>query len=493
MNTKYILLLLIFIGFTACETDETVIIIEDVPLTSGSANFSSFVALGASFTAGFSDGALFIASQENSFPNILSDQFANIGGGDHSQPLMNDNIGGLLLGGVQIQDPRLIFDGVGPVRLDAVPTTEVSNILAGPFNNVGVPGAKSFHLLAPGYGNIAGVATGQANPYFVRMASNPNTTMLGDAMAQNATFFTLSEIGGNDVFSYSVSGGLGVDQTGNFDPSTYGSNDITDPTVLAGTVSIIVDGLTANGAMGVMANVPYVTSLPYFTTVPYNPVPLDAASAAGLNAGYAEYNGGLLQAEALGFITADEREDRTILFVEGQNAVVIEDEDLTDLSALGLPSFRQTTPDDLMVLPGASFIGTLVDNNPLLINGLSVPLTDQWVLTFTETASVITATDAYNVAIEGIAASKGLALVDFKSVLAQASTTGIPFDDFTMNTNLVVGGLVSLDGIHLTARGYALMANKFLEAIDATYGSNFHEAGVVAKAGDYVVSYPVFL
>jgi len=131
MNTKYIWLLLVIMGFTACNTDDTVIIIEDVPLTSGSADFSSFVALGASFTAGFSDGALFIASQENSFPNILSEQFANIGGGDLSQPLMNDNIGGLLFGGVQIQEPRLYFDGAGPVRLDAYPTPEVTNILAG--------------------------------------------------------------------------------------------------------------------------------------------------------------------------------------------------------------------------------------------------------------------------------------------------------------------------------------------------------------------------
>ena len=38
-----------------------------------------------------------------------------------------------------------------------------------------------------------------------------------------------------------------------------------------------------------------------------------------------------------------------------------------------------------------------------------------------------------------------------------------------MNTDLVFGGLVGLDGVHLTARGYALMANKFLEAIDADF------------------------
>jgi hypothetical protein len=495
MNTKYLWLLMIAIAFTACETDDSADDMEEVvvPLTAGTADFSNYVAVGASFTAGFADGALFIASQENSFPNILSQQFAAIGGGELTQPLMNDNVGGLLLGGVQIANPRLFFNGAGPALLDATPTTEVTNILPGPFSNMGVPGAKSFHLLANGYGNVAGVATGQANPYFARMASSPNASMLEDALAQNASFFTLSEMGGNDVLSFATSGGLGVDQTGNFDPTTYGSNDITDPMVFAGTLDAVVNALTANGAKGAITTVPYVTNLPYFTTVSYNPVPLDAGTAALLNGGYAQYNGGLLQAEGAGLISAEERAARTVVFAEGNNAVVIEDEDLTDLSGLGLPNYRQTTSEDLVVLPSASFIGTVVNNDPLLINGLSVPLSDQWVLTATETQSVIVATDSYNLTIESIATSKGLAFVDLKAILEQASSTGIVFDDFTMDTSLVFGGLVSLDGVHLTARGYAFMANSFLEAIDATYGSNFHEAGQVAKAADYVVSYPAVL
>jgi len=58
-----------------------------------------------------------------------------------------------------------------------------------------------------------------------------------------------------------------------------------------------------------------------------------------------------------------------------------------------------------------------------------------------------------------------------------------------MTTDLVTGSTVSLDGIHLTARGYAMMANKFLEAIDATYGSNFVASGSVAKAKDYNVTF----
>ncbi|NND62530.1 MAG: G-D-S-L family lipolytic protein [Flavobacteriaceae bacterium] len=492
MKIKYIWLILATMIFVACETDDGGDTMTEpvVELTAGNADFTNYVALGASFTAGFADGALFIASQENSFPNILSQQFAATGGGDFTQPLMSDNNGGLLLGGIPIANPRLFFNGAGPEVLDAVPTTEVTNILSGPFNNTGVPGAKSFHLVAPGYGNVGGVATGQANPYFARMASSANATMLEDAASQNPTFFTLSEVGGNDVLGFATSGGAGVDQTGNFDPTTYGPNDITDPNVFASTFNAIVGTLTGNGAGGAVTSVPYVTSLPYFTTVPYNAAPLDAATAGALNAAFAEYNGGLLQAESFAFITAEEREARTINFVEGQNAVTIVDEDLTDLTGLGLPSYRQTTPDDLVVLTAASFIGTTVDGNPLLVNGLSVPLEDQWVLTANETQSVITATDAYNVTIEQVASANGLAFVDLKAILQQASTTGIQFDDFTMDTSLVFGGLVSLDGIHLTARGYALMANKFLEAIDAAYGSNFVAAGQTASANNYIVSYP---
>ena len=460
-------------------------------LTSGSADFSYYVALGASFSAGVSNGSLFIKSQEYSFPNLLATAFSNAGGGFFEQPYVNDNIGGLLYGGTQIVAPRLYFTGTGIAPLDATPTTEVTTILTGPFNNMGVGGAKSFHFVAPGYGNLAGVPLGQANPYFARMASSPNATVLEDAVSQNPTFFTISVMGGNDVLAYATSGGVGTDQTGNLDPSTYGSNDITDPNVFASVESGIVAALTANGAKGVLSNVPYVTDLPYFTTVPFNAVPLDAATAALLNGAFAEYNGGLLLVESLGLITAEERASRTILFSEGQNAVTIVDEDLTDLSALGLPNYRQATSNDLVVLPASSIIGTLVDNNPQLINGVSVPLADNWVLTDIETQNVITATDAYAAVVEGLAVQHDLAFVDLRTILADAaSPTGIMFDDFNMSTQLIFGGLVSLDGVHLTARGYAFMANSFMKAIDTKYLSNFEASGSMLKANDFVVMYP---
>ncbi len=491
---NYLLVALAFTFIMSCESDDLTIplVIEEViPLSSGEADFSNYVALGASFTAGFTDGALFIAGQENSFPNLLANVFANAGGGAFTQPWMNDNIGGLLLGGTLIQSPRLFFDGAGLAVVSEFPTTEVSNIIAGPFNNMGVPGAKSFHFLANGYGNVAGVALGLANPYFARMASSSNASMLEDVMAQSPTFFTLSEIGGNDVLAYATSGGSGIDQTGNFDPTSYGGNDITDPNVFAQVFSNVVTTLTSNGAKGVVANIPNITSLSYFTTVPYNAVPLDQATADQLNAAFAAYNGGLLQAESFTLITAEERARRTIIFAAGQNAMTMIDEDLTDLSLLGLPSYRQTTAEDLLVLTSSTFIGTeAIPGNPQFINGVSVPLEDKWVLTPEEQLAIKIATDAYNITIEAVATTNGLAFIDFKSILEEASTTGTPFDDFNMTTQLIFGGLVSLDGIHLTEKGYAFMANKFMEAIDTTYGSNFVASGSLLKATDFKTLYP---
>ena len=186
-------LLFVSLAFVACDNND----LEDdvvplVPLTAGSADFSKYVAVGNSLTAGYSDNALFKAGQENSYPNILAQQFAEVGGGEFRIPYLgDDNLGGLLFAGNIIQPTRLYFNGVGPVNVPGIPQNEVTQKLTGYFNNMGVPGAKVFHLVAPGYGTLAGVPTGQANPYFARFSSSNSATVLGDAMAQAPTFFSL--------------------------------------------------------------------------------------------------------------------------------------------------------------------------------------------------------------------------------------------------------------------------------------------------------------
>jgi lysophospholipase L1-like esterase len=462
-------LLLVSLSFVACNNDE-IMTPTEVAVVSGTASFAKYVALGDSFAAGYSDGALFVKGQEGAYTNLLSQQFALAGGGAFTTPYTSDNIGGLLLGGNVIAGTRLYFNGVGPVPVMGTPTTEVSKRLTGPFNNMGVPGAKSFHLIASGYGNVAGVAGGTANPYFARFATASGTTVLADALVQAPTFFSLF-IGGNDVLGYATSGGIGVNQTGNLNPATYSSNDITDPNVFAGVYSGLVTNLTANGAKGVVANLPYVSTLPYFTTVPYNPVPLTTEVAGQLNQGYAQYNGGLQYMVSIGKLSAEEASRRTINFTQGANAVVIVDSYLTDLTTYQIPSYRHATKDDLLVLPSRTFIGTAVDGDPRRINGVSVPLVDKWVLSKDEVVEVKVATDAYNVSIKAIAASKGLAFVDTKVLMDKLSSGGIVSNSFTLTSTYVTGGAFSLDGVHPSPRGYALIANAFSAAINTTYGS----------------------
>lgn len=478
--------LLAFLGLflASCSEDDTTVDNtpppEPINYTSGSADFSNFVSVGNSLTAGYSDAALFIDGQTNSYPNMLAGNFALAGGGAFTTPFMADNLGGVTLGGQTILGNRLILSfasgSPSPVPVSGQGATEISNTLTGPFNNMGVPGAKSFHLVAPGYGNIAGVATGAANPYYARFASSGSATVIGDAAVQNPSFFSLW-IGNNDILSFATSGGAGVDQTGNLDPSTYGGNDITDPNVFASVFNGLLQTLTANGADGVVMNIPDVTTIPYFTTVPYNPVPLDEGTAALLNGAYAAYNGGMAQLQLLGAISAEEVARRTISFSAGAtNAVVLVDEDLTDLTIYNpaLINMRQATPEDLVVLTARSFIGTLADpNNPTSINGVAVPLADKWVLTPEEQLAVATAQVSYNQTIAALAQVYDVAFVDANGFLSTFAETGFPLSDgSTVRANYGTGGGFSLDGVHPSPRGYALLANLMVEAINIKYGSN---------------------
>jgi hypothetical protein len=482
-NIKYIAILAL--GLFACEPEFDNPIDESGTYTSGSADFSTFVAVGNSLTAGFMDGTVFRSGQQNSFPNIMAEKFAFAGGGAFTQPSYEDDVndsGGFLLAGNPLPGfgTRLVIDASegGPENLSVAPTMEVSNLQATAYNNMGIPGAKSFHLGAPGYGNLANLAIGAANPYYVRHATTPDATVIGDAVSLNPSFFALW-IGNNDILAFATSGGTGVDQTGNPNVLSYGFNDITDPSVFAFTFQGLVDALTANGAKGVVATLPDVTSIPYFTTVPYNPVPLDAQTAALVNNGYATYNGGLQFAVGNGLLTAEEAAQRTINFSAGQNAVVIIDEDLTDLNGFGIPSYRQTTVNDLLILPSSGFIGTEVNDNPLLINGVSVPLEDNWVLTASETQLVRNARTAYNNAIVAIATASDLAVADM-AVKLEELVSGLRTSDGQIYTNNYFDGssdsvstaVFSLDGVHPNSRGYAIVADEFIRVINEKYGAN---------------------
>ncbi|TCN61361.1 G-D-S-L family lipolytic protein [Flavobacterium circumlabens] len=525
-NLKW--LLLVSLTFMACNSDDEAVVADSsdgAPLTAGTANFSKYVALGNSLTSGFSDGALFKRGQEGAYTNIMAQQFKLVGGGDFKIPYTNDNVGGLLFGG-QVNPafgPRLYFNSsvsathpsptVDPVS--GVSTTEVFNAAVaggGPYNNTGVPGAKSFHLLSPTYGAAAGLANGTANPYYVRFAPNGTTSVLAYAMSQTPTFFSLW-IGNNDVLGYATSGG-------------DGSNPITPVTGAPGvgfdgTYGALVTTLTSSGAKGVVANIPYVTSIPFFKTVPHNPLSVSLLGAGNTAVGVATVNA--LNAQlygplknALTFFGAGDRIN--LLSTTASNPLLIKDESLTNLSAQLTAAFtptlgaqtaafygavfgqaRQATSSDLILLTTQSAIGkapTAANSGvgfappaPLDKFGITYPLQDKFVLIPTEVAELKIATDSYNAIIRSLADSKGLAFVDANAFLGEIDNGGIPANGYTLTSTFIFGGTFSLDGIHPSPRGYAFIANKFIEAINKKYGSNLKGVNV----GNYQNLYPASL
>ena len=444
-------------ALTSCDPE-----IDAPAVSAGEANFSKYVALGNSLTSGFADGALYRGGQEVSYPSILAQQFKLAGGGDFKQPLItvgpagDVGIGSPSTGPTGLTVPSKLVLGtstdcknvtsLSPVR--AAQSGDLSIFLRGtsfnwigdqgPFNNLGVPGALSYHLLAPGYGSqdLSKILAGQANPFFSRFSSSNTTSIVQDAMAQQPTFFTLW-IGNNDVLGVALNGGEGTPTPLNGAPGVG----------FDGTMTALVSTLTAGGAKGAIANIPDVTKIPYFTTVPYNGLILDTVQAAALSQAYAPLG---------------------IKFRVGANPFIIKD---------NVPGGRRKmVPGELVLLT--------VNQDSLKCKGLGsqIGISKKDVLTAAEITKISDAVKGYNAIIKGLADAKGLAYVDANTYLANLQG-GITMKQVTYNAALVTGNVFSLDGIHFSPKGNAIAANLFIEAINKKFNASIPTVNVNAYNG----------
>ncbi|MCF8231390.1 MAG: hypothetical protein K9J27_04305 [Bacteroidales bacterium] len=437
---KRIITLFIITTFVvACEPE-----IDDFEPSSGEADFSTYVAVGNSLTAGFMNGELYRSGQQNSYPSMLADKFATVGGGDFTQPLMKDDLG---FGNRRVLGPSQDCTGdtsLAPVPIQGEPNPQNFTSIAdqGPFNNMGVPGAKSFHLVAEGYG--------QLNPYFGRFMSDPNTTVLADAMAANPTFFTMW-IGNNDVLGYAMAGGE--------------ADSITGQQMYGGVLQSMLQTLTSIGAKGAIANIPDITDIPFFNTIPYNALTLSQEQAQQLNQSdaYQQYNQG---AENAGV-------DK-ISFQEGANALVIEDNSAPYNQIGGI---RQIKENELVLLE------IPLDSVKCYGMGSQNPVPEEYVLDEEEISKISQAVNGYNQTITAMAQQFSIAEVDMAAVMKEAEENGLRYDGVGYTTEFVSGGLFSLDGIHLTGQGYAIVANKFISAINAEYNAEIPTVSVTDYSG----------
>jgi hypothetical protein len=379
----------------------------------GTANFTRFISVGNSLTAGFADNGLYLAGQLSSFPSIIAAQMKLAGGGEFTQPLFSVaqkngsgyvRYGGLTAAGTPNLIPVTTELGIrGQVTIAGIPVTLYTKS-TGDVNNYGVPGIKLRDVKFAPYGNF--------NGYFERLltgnAGTNNTTYLDFVTAKDFTFFS-NWLGNNDVLSFATSGGTG--------------DALTPKADFNSLYSEVLDKLTAKGAKGIVATIPDVSAAPYFNTVTV--------------------------AAVLAAVKAQSPQVQALFIATSTGA-------------------RAATNDDLIILPfptsligGAGFYGLTPLN----------PIESRFVLDKDEVALVKDFTTSYNTSIKTLANAKGLAIFDANEYLNTLKGTGRVIDGVTLNTSYIQGKVFSLDGVHLTPMGNAVVANEMMTQINLKYGS----------------------
>jgi len=405
---------------------------DKVTPTKGSADFTRYIALGNSLTSGFADGGLYLEGQQNSFPGMIAEQMKLVGGGSFATPYFS----------------AAQANGTGYVKLTGftatgspVITKETSNLAV--TGQTTVPGVGAVTLYAkytgdinnygvPGVKLVHAMFPGYAsvNGLYERLLTGAygtnNTTYLEFATTKPYTFFSMW-LGNNDILGYASAGGDGA------------ANAPTTKTTFASTYAAVVAKLVEKGAKGVVATIPDVLTTPYFRTVTL--ATLKAAVPAA-PAFYIKTSTGATRAAT--------------------------DADL----------FTLTLSSD-NVIGGTSPLGPygLAPTNPI---------ESKYVLDPDEIAVVKDFVAAYNATIRSVASANGLALFDAYTVLNEYSA-GKKVNGVTVSAAYIRGNLFSLDGIHLTPMGYALVANEFIKSINAKYGSSIPSVDVSKYRG---VKYP---
>jgi hypothetical protein len=417
MNPKFIfksILVVAVVAMASCKPE-----FKDVTPSKGTADFTRYIAIGNSLTSGFADGGLYLEGQQNSFPEMIATQMKTVGGGEFYSSFFNASQA----------------DGSGYIRIKSfsasgLPVTEnVANNLAvrgqiavpgfgnvtlytkytGDLNNYGVPGIKLANITYALYGNL--------NGYFERLlpgASPTNTTTyLSFITAKPWTFFSMW-LGNNDILGYATSGGAG---------------DVpTDKAVFTSLYNTAATELTKTGAKGVVATIPDVLGTPYFNTV-------TLAS--------------LLTAVKVSAPTV------TALYIR-----------------TGTGTVRAATAQDYFVLTlgSANVIGVPTAGLPYGLHPGN-PIESKYVLDQAEAAVVNDYVNAYNTTIKSVAAARGLAVMDAYALLKEYGA-GKVVNGANVSAAYITGNLFSLDGIHLTPMGYAIVANAFIKSINTQYGSS---------------------
>lgn len=442
------------LGLAACQPE-----LDAPQADKGSADFSSYVAIGNSLTAGFQSGGLANFGIETSYPAILAQQFAKAGGGNFVSPLFTDaqkDGSGYLkfFGLTNTASPIILSPGQSTTVVPAGETAprtftnnaadyklaytgnrlpsglqELAAFTGSQPDNLGVPGisvlsadATAASVTNAGFPalilNAAARGYGSINNYYQRLlpAADRGTKDYVTFIGQKTPTFFTCWMGNNDVLTYANNGAV-IDASNPF-------SAMTDTTNFGRGYRNILRTMTKNGTVkGVVANIPSVTNVPYFTTV----------RLADVLANFQRINPAIT----------------TVYIREGSSTTA-----------------RAATANDLFLLTAQTQLGAGAGTSP------SNPLPSQYVLDPAEVAAIQARTTQLNNIIAKTARQYKVGLVDMNTFFNSVALGGIAINATANTTAFVRGNLFSLDGIHLTSRGYAVVANEFIKVINSTYSAS---------------------
>jgi lysophospholipase L1-like esterase len=410
---------------------------DDYVTSSGTANFSNYIALGNSFTQGLQDGGLHneYGQQDNSYPAIIAGQM--------STPFVQPTVYGTGSGYfhlayidgeievIKAYDKDITNNH--PLAIDYDPSFTNWADTTVKYNNLGVGGINlrniygnnsteelTYHIYlgstAPAPLAWNGVQGEPISPYgrFLNFGDINNRVQYIDHIKKcEATFFT-NWLGINDIMSWAKEGGDDVS----------GSALITPLNEFETKYDFVLTVFQNMGADGVCATIHDLTLSPYFTTITL---------------------------EVL---------EKDVWIKEGADTNII----------------RKAVEEDLILLTAKDFLGDGVGDTQ------ANPLPHTVVLDRDEVVIVRNTINSYNSVIKNSAQSHGFYVVDMYAFMNGLSS-GMTFDGIDFSTKYIEGGAYSLDGLHPNTRGYAMIANEFIRVINESYGSSLTPVSVGSYRG----------
>jgi lysophospholipase L1-like esterase len=144
---------------------------------------------------------------------------------------------------------------------------------------------------------------------------------------------------------------------------------------------------------------------------------------------------------------------------------------------LGIGPGDYVLPDGVAMIPG------------ILTGSIKGPLPSSDVLRAPQVLETRAIIDAYNIIIAVEAFTHGAVVVDIHTLADQIRSQGIEADGHHL-TNAFLGGAFSLDGVHPTNTGYAVIANQFITTLNQQRGTNIPlvNVNVVASTDPLIFS-----